>query len=634
MNGLIRFDASPPATRRFGPKALFLLFLAVMLATSSAAGTSTNATPALPSRILVKPKRGQSLAALHQHTGAEVLAHFPAMGNLEVISPAAGGSVDALLEQYQQSDLVEYAERDHLVRALAEPNDPNYQNGNCWHLNNFGQAGGFAGADINAKNAWSVRTDAAGVIVAVLDSGVRSAHQDLTSNLWRNPGEISGNGLDDDGNGYVDDIYGINAISNNGNPSDDYGHGSHVAGIIGALGNNNAGVVGVCWTVQLMICKFLNSTGYGSISDAIKCIDYARLKGAKIINLSWGDPGYNSQALYDAIASARTAGIIVVCACGNSNENNDISPLFPASFNLDNIISVAATTRWDERASFSCYGLTTVDLGAPGDTIYSCWNNSNTAYQFLSGTSMAAPMVAGACALVWAQYPSASYSQVINRILSNVDPLPELAGKCVTGGRLNLTKALTAAPAATLTVIASDNTAIIGTTNTASFTFTRAGDVSTDLTAEFGFSGTALKWTDYRRPEGDMPELLTIPAGQNSATLTFLAIANTTGANPETVILNLQPNGAYVVGSPNSATATILPALSPFSVSIEFVPPSSISLRWPSSTGASYRVVGRPDLSSGSWQDQGSVITATGNSTTWNANMSAGRFYYRVVQLN
>lgn len=639
MNRLNRGAAKPP----FCPIRLelfLLLSLLLMFLQSPAAVTSTNSSIAglpAPGRVLVKPKKGQDLATLHRNTGAQVLAQFPSIDGLQIIAPRSTGSVESLLATYQQSELVDYAELDHLVHAMLDPNDTHFQNGNCWHLNNYGQSGGIAGADINARTAWNIRSSAAGVVVAVLDSGVRFAHQDLTANLWRNPGEISGNGLDDDDNGYVDDVYGINAIANNGNAGDDYGHGSHVAGIIGAVGNNNAGVVGVCWQVQLMICKFIDSAGNGWISDAIKSIDYARAKGAKVINLSWGDPAYNSQALYDAIVSARNAGIIVVCACGNESLNNDVTPLYPASFSLDNIISVAATTRRDELASFSCYGPSTVDIGAPGDTIASCGNASDTSYQYRSGTSMAAPMVAGACALVWAQFPSDSYSQIINRILNNVDPLPELAGKCRTGGRLNLNKALTAVPptpSATVTVVASDNTAIIGTTDTASFTFTRAGDISSDLTAEFAFSGTAVKWNDYRRPEGDMPEVLTIPAGQTSATLTFLALANTTGADPETVIATLRPNGDYVVGSPNSATATILPAASPFSVSILFSPPSSISLSWPSAAGASYRVEGRPDFASGSWQDLSNLITATGNNTTWNTNSSASRCYYRVLRLN
>ena len=640
MNRANRFVSKPQPFRPLRLQLFLLLLLALMRLEAPAAPASTNSTtPPLPTptRILVKPKIGRSLAALHQNTGAQVLARFQGIGGLEIISPPSAASPGALLAVYQQSGLVEYAELDHVVRVMLDPNDTHFQNGNCWHVNNYGQAGGIAGADIDAREAWNIRTDASSVVVAVLDSGARFAHQDLTANLWRNPGEVSGNGLDDDGNGYVDDIYGINAIANNGNPSDDNGHGSHVAGIIGAVGNNNAGVVGVCWRVQLMICKFIDSAGNGWISDAIQSIDYARSKGAKVINLSWGDPDYNSQALYDAIASARDAGIIVVCACGNESLNNDLTPLYPASFSLNNIISVAATTRRDELASFSCYGPSTVDLGAPGDTIASCGNDSNTSYQYRSGTSMAAPAVAGACALVWAQFPSDNYNQIINRILNNVDSLPALAGKCLTGGRLNLNKALAGAPPtppATLTVVTSDNTAIIGTTNTASFTFTRAGDISNNLTVEFEFSGTAVKWTDYRRVEGDMPEVLTIPAGQNSATLTFLAIANTTGANPETVIVTLRQNSAYVIASPNSATATILPELSAFPVSITFTPPATISLRWPSSAGASYRVLGRPDLTSGGWQDQSSVVTATGNNTTWNTNTSAGRFYYRVLRLN
>ena len=634
MNRAIRFVSKPQPFCLLRLRSFLLLFLALMRLTAPASPTSTNSNTAVaptPGRILVKPKNGQSLATLHENTGAQVLAHFEAIGGLEIISPASTTSLDALLAAYRQSELVEYAELDHVVRAMLDPNDTHFQNGNTWHLNNYGQAGGIADADIDARDAWNIRTDASSVVVAVLDSGARFAHQDLTDNLWHNPSETSGNGVDDDGNGYVDDIYGINAIANSGNPSDDYGHGTHVAGIIGAVGNNNAGVAGVCWQVQLMICKFVDSVGNGWVSDAIKCIDYARSKGAKVINLSWGDPAYNSQALYDAIASARDAGIIVVCACGNESLDNDVTPLYPASFNLNNIISVAATTRRDELASFSCYGPSSVDLGAPGDTITSCGNASNTSYQNRAGTSMAAPMVAGACALVWAQYPSDTYSQIINRILNNVDPLPALAGKCQTGGRLNLNKALTSSPPtppATLSVVASDSTAIIGTTNTASCTFTRAGEISTDLTAEFGCCGAAVNWTDSRRPEGDMPEALTIPAGQNSVTLTFLGIANTTGANPETVILTLRPSSAYVVGSPNSATATILPAFTRFPVSISFVPPSTISLRWPSSAGASYQVLGRADLTSGSWLNQGGVITATGNNTTWNGiTSSSGRFY-------
>jgi subtilisin family serine protease len=486
---------------------------------------------------------------------------------------------------------------------------------------------------VDATDAWDVRTSADGIIVAVVDSGIRYTHQDLSANMWHNPGEVPGNFSDDDGNGYVDDVFGINTAAGNGNPNDDYGHGTHVAGIIGAKGFNGVGVAGVCWSIQLMACKFVDQQGNGWISDAVTCIDYARSKGAKVINFSWGDTDFTSQALYDAIAAARSAGIIVTAACGNESLNNDIYPLFPASYDLDNIVSVAATTRRDELAGFSCYGPTTVDLGAPGDEIFSCWNGGNSSYQYLAGTSMAAPMVAGACALVWSQHPSENYNQIIARILNNVDPLPELEGKCVSGGRLNVKKALDGVPPATVTVAASDNTATIGTSDTASFTLTRDGNTSGGLTVHFQFSGTAVKWDDYRRPEGDIPESLAIPAGQSSATLTILALTNSTGANPQTVVLTLQANGSYIVGSPNSATVTLASPPAPHIESIASVSSDGIVIRWSSFPGARYQVQDKSDLAASLWQDLSGVITATATTTSWTNNIAGVRQRYYIVKL-
>src|SRR5438552_4367863 len=225
--------------------------------------------------------------------------------------------------------------------------------------------------------------------------------------------------------------------------------------------------------------KFLDSTGDGFISDAIKCMDYARSKGAKVVNASWGSPSFTSTALHDAIDSLRQAGIIFVAAAGNSAGNNDVSPLYPASYELDNIISVAATTRTDELAFFSNYGASTVDLGAPGAAIFSCWNGSDSDYRFNDGTSMAAPHVAGACALLMAHFPNDNYQQIINRVLSNVDPLPSLAGKCVSGGRLNLQKALggSAPPQKpTVSVAATDPNAAEQGPDPGTFTLSRTGD--------------------------------------------------------------------------------------------------------------------------------------------------------------
>ena len=454
---------SPSIHVRQAPRFPTLLIGVVMLICAilpipSSAQIHVAAGPATfrPDRIIVKPLDGDplhtTLHTFHSLLGVRVLKVFPEIDHLQVIQVPAGDDVPALLAAYRKSGLVKYAEPDYLVKALSTPNDFRYQDGSLWNLHNTGIYGGVVGADIHAAEAWNIRYTATGVIVAVIDTGVRYTHEDLAINMWQNPGESgtwkpginkSANRLDDDGDGYVDDVHGINAILGTGDPADDYGHGTHVSGIIGGVGNNTVGITGVAWRVPIMACKFINPQGEGSISDAITCISYARQKGAKIINASWGGYGFTSTALYEAIDSARQAGIIFVAAAGNDNNNNDVNPLYPACYNLDNIIAVAATDRTDHRAFFSNYGARTVALGAPGSPIFSCWNGSNSDYRYNDGTSMAAPHVAGACALVWARTPSLSYLDVIARVRSAVDPLPDLAGRCTSGGRLNLKKALT-----------------------------------------------------------------------------------------------------------------------------------------------------------------------------------------------
>ena len=339
-----------------------------------------------------------------------------------------------------EQDTVVAAEPDYIRQGLLVPNDPKYLDGTLWGLNQTSDV------DVDAPEGWDVRTTAGSMVVAVIDTGVRHSHQDLAANMWVNSGEIAGNGVDDDRNGVVDDVYGLDAYNNDGDPMDDEGHGTHCAGTVGGVGNNGVGIAGVAWGVKMMACKFLSNTGSGTDSDAIRCIDYARTKGARVLSNSWGGGGSNS-SLLAAIERCRAAGVLFVAAAGNESNNNDRWASYPASYTTDNIISVAATTRTDGLASFSNYGSTSVDLGAPGDGIYSTVSGSNSAYATYSGTSMATPHVAGALAMIAAQYPTESYSSLITRLLSGSDKIASLSGKTKSGGRMNLAKSLgTATP--------------------------------------------------------------------------------------------------------------------------------------------------------------------------------------------
>ena len=363
---------------------------------------------------------------------------------------------DVLALLNASAGLVEYGEPDDLVRPAATPNDPNFTNNNLWHLYNSQQIG----KDIKAATAWDSRTDAGGVIVAVVDTGVRHTHEDLAASMWVNPGEIAGNGIDDDGNGYVDDIHGIDAYANDGDPMDGQGNGTHVAGIIGAAGNNAKGVCGIAWSgLKIMALRFIDQTG--SISDNIQCIDYAIAKGAKVINASYGSSsssniGSNSEAA--AIYRAQQAGVILVAAVGNGGDDDvgddcDLTPFYPACYTeyverffprrayaLNNILAVGATDRNDALATFSNFGATNVDLMAPGVSMWSTTNGGNANYGSGQGTSFAAPVASGALALLRAAFPNDSVSQLMTKMRAGVDVLPSLSGKCVTGGRLNLSK--------------------------------------------------------------------------------------------------------------------------------------------------------------------------------------------------
>jgi len=281
------------------------------------------------------------------------------------------------------------------------------------------------------------------VVVAIIDGGVEITHPDLAANIWRNPRETR-NGRDDDGNGYVDDIHGWDFIGNDPDPKADttaHIHGTHVAGIVGAVGNNGKGIVGHAPNVRLMSLKYIGSNGSGLTSHAIRAIDYAVRNGAHIINASWSTTSY-SQALYDAIARARAAGVLVVAAAGNDGINIDKTPRYPASFGLDNIVAVGASTNSDGFASFSNSGVKSVDVVAPGTSIYS--TRTGAAYSLLGGTSMATPLVTGIAALVKARHSSFNYQKIAGALFLGVDRFAALSSRVRFGGRVNAHKTLIA----------------------------------------------------------------------------------------------------------------------------------------------------------------------------------------------
>jgi subtilisin family serine protease len=417
-----------------------------------------------PDRVIVKLKEGAqggALEALNRGVGARtegrIAPHtLPTLYTVKL--PPQGQSVESAIRHYEASPDVAYAEPDFFVhhdahQAIA---DPYYNNGSLWGLNNTGQNSGKADADVDAPEGWEVTADGdAGIVVAVIDEGVDHNHPDLAGNIWTNPNEPK-DGIDNDGNGKIDDVHGWDFHNNDSSTYDGSGddHGTHVAGTIGALGNDQ-GVVGVSELyhskVEIITAKFLGPNG-GYTSNAVKALDYLTdLKKTRgISNLvltsnSWGGGGY-SQGLYDAINRANAQGILFVAAAGNGGsdgvgDNNDATPHYPSSYNLQNVIAVAATNRNDAKAGFSNYGANSVDLGAPGSAIYSTLPNNT--YGSYSGTSMATPHVSGALALLMSRGP-VRHLQAKERLLDaeRVDKISSLEGKTVTGGRLNLAKAL------------------------------------------------------------------------------------------------------------------------------------------------------------------------------------------------
>jgi subtilisin family serine protease len=404
--------------------------------------------PAVPSELLVGFRAGVSAAeqnALLRRLDVVSKRRFGRIRGTLAMAPP--GALQATLEALQADPRVRYAEPNYPLHAVdhgASPSDPFFHQ--LWGLDNFGQAvsgvTGTADADVDAPEAWAFGTGSSDVVVGVIDTGIALSHPDLASNLWTNEDEVPGNGLDDDGNGYVDDWRGWDFANDDNDPSDDNGHGTHVAGTIGARGDDGVGVAGLSWQVRLMPLKFLGANGSGTTADAVEAILYAAANGADLTNNSWSGAPY-SQALLDAIAAADTADSLFVAAAGNDGLNTDSSPAYPSSYASSNVVSVAATDAKDARPFFSNYGRRSVDLGAPGANIYSTWLGGT--YRLASGTSMAAPHVAGTAALLKARFPGASDLGLKALLLGTVDANTALATRTATGGRLNAGRATSCA---------------------------------------------------------------------------------------------------------------------------------------------------------------------------------------------
>ncbi len=365
-----------------------------------------------------------------------------------------GATVEQAIDALSHNKNVEYAEPNYILRVPENEDDPGEaQGGNpaspaagkrpndlhkeLWGLENKGQTGGKPGVDIDAANAWTISTGKreGGPLIAVVDTGIDYNHPDLKNNIWTNPGEIAGDGKDNDGNGYIDDVHGYDFYGKKGDPMDNHSHGTHCAGTIGAEGNNGQGITGVAWNAKIMGLKFMD-TGGGTTAGAIDAINYATKMGVDIASNSWGGGGF-SQALKDAISGFPG---LFIAAAGNSTVDNDAKPHYPSSYNLPNMIAVASTDANDKLSTFSNYGKKSVDIAAPGSRIFSTIPGGGFALK--SGTSMATPHVSGVAALIMSKYPELSIADVKEAILQGGDDVAELKDKVATGKRLNAYKSL------------------------------------------------------------------------------------------------------------------------------------------------------------------------------------------------
>ncbi len=397
------------------------------------------AADSVPGELLVKfredvpPAKRQSVLAAR---GAEVVHHYSTLGIDHIRLTSSRGLVLDTVTFASESEIL-YAQPNYIRHITADPppNDYYWLSGDLWGL-----------YTIRAGEAWqNFGTGSGNVVIVDIDTGANYNHPDLAANIWVNPGEIANNGIDDDANGYVDDIHGINTAYGNTDPIDDEGHGTHTAGTLAGVGNNGIGVAGINWNAKVIPCKAFDVHGNAPDAALIQCFDYALALKRQGVNIRATNNSYSGPrdpgdpfpaALKDAFDRAGAAGIVNVCAAGNDGVNNDTSPRDPASFDSLGIIAVAASGFGDAVTNFTNYGATSVDLAAPGFNIISTWLNGE--YHLLSGTSMSTPHVAGAVALLADFQPDLSVETAKSLLLNNVDILSQWTGLTVSNGRLNL----------------------------------------------------------------------------------------------------------------------------------------------------------------------------------------------------
>ena len=425
------------------------LTLVVTLAALALAPPAMADRAFVPGELLVRFERGvdgTERGELRRDQGLVFGRSLPLPG-VQLVE-TQGRSVGAAAAALERQPGVVYAEPNYVYRAAAIPDDPGFDQ--LWALNSTGQVvagtSGMADADIDAAEAWDVTTGAPGTVVAVVDSGVDRVHPDLAPNVWTNPGETAGNGADDDGNGYVDDARGWDFVGNSPDASDPNGHGTHIAGPIGARGNDGVGVAGLNWQVALMPVRVTDASGGATAAQVAAGLAYAGAEGARVANLSLGAP-FGSRAIADAVA--RSPNTLFVAAADNggadgAGDDADVAGDFPCSLPAPNLVCVAASDRNDNLTAFTNFGPRSVDLAAPGVAIRSTVPGNG--YAVLRGTSFATPHVAGVAALVWSRYPAASVEFVRNALLTRVDPKSGMAGRIATGGRLNAFGSVTVPP--------------------------------------------------------------------------------------------------------------------------------------------------------------------------------------------